>query len=142
MQLWLNFAAGSQFACPQCGEWCGVHDTAEKSWRDLNFWQHRTELHARCPRVKCEEHGVLQAEVPWARAGSGFTLMMEGMILLLAQQMSMSAAARLLRNTNHRLWRLIEDYVMVAHWDKDCSKVRRILVDEPRQRRDRLPQVA
>ena len=65
--------------------------------------------------------------------------MMEGMILLLAQQTSMSAAARLLRNTNHWLWQVIDHYVMAAHWDKDCSKVRRILVHEPRQRRDSLP---
>ena len=36
----------------------------------------------------------MQAAVPWARPGSGFTLMMEAVILLLGQQMSVSAAAR------------------------------------------------
>ena len=76
-------------------------------------------------------------EVPWARVGSGFTLMMEGMILLLAQQMSVSAAARLLRTTDHRLWRVIDHYVTAAHRDKDWSKVRRILVDETSARRGR-----
>ena len=60
----------------------------------LDFWQHRTELMARVPRTRCHEHGVLQTEVPWARPGSGFTLMMEAMVLLLGQQMSVSAAAR------------------------------------------------
>ena len=24
LQLWLDFATGSQFACPRCGEWCGL----------------------------------------------------------------------------------------------------------------------
>lgn len=38
--------------------------------------------------MKCEEHGVLQAQVPWARPGSGFTLMMEAIILLLCQEMT------------------------------------------------------
>ena len=90
LKLWLDFEPGSQFACPQCGEFCPVHDTVEKKWRHLDFWQHRTELNARVPRTSCQEHGVLQAAVPWARAGSGFTLMMEAMILLLGQQMSVS----------------------------------------------------
>lgn len=142
LRLELDFPAGTKFACPRCGQLCAVHDTVDKEWRHLDFWQHRTDLRARVPRVTCAEHGVLQVEVPWARAGSGFTLMMEGMILLLAQQMSVSAAARLLRTTDHRLWRVIDHYVTAAHRDKDWSKVRRILVDEPRRSRDSLPQAA
>lgn len=137
LRLALDFPAGTKFACPRCGQLCAVHDTAEKEWRHLDFWQHRTDLRARVPRVSCAEHGVLQVEVPWARAGSGFTLMMEGLILLLAQQMSVSAAARLLRTTDQRLWRVIDHYVMAAHRDKDWSKVRRILVDETSARRGR-----
>jgi transposase len=137
LRLELDFPAGTKFACPRCGQLCAVHDTVDKEWRHLDFWQHRTDLRARVPRVTCAEHGVLQVEVPWARAGSGFTLMMEGMILLLAQQMSVSAAARLLRTTDHRLWRVIDHYVTAAHRDKDWSKVRRILVDETSARRGR-----
>jgi transposase len=137
LRLELDFPVGTKFACPRCGQLCAVHDTVDKEWRHLDFWQHRTDLRARVPRVTCAEHGVLQVEVPWARAGSGFTLMMEGMILLLAQQMSVSAAARLLRTTDHRLWRVIDHYVTAAHRDKDWSKVRRILVDETSARRGR-----
>ncbi len=72
-----------------------MHDTVDKEWRHLDFCQHRTDLRARVPRVTCAEHEVLQVEVPWTGARSGSTLMMEGMILLLAAQMSVSAAARL-----------------------------------------------
>jgi transposase len=86
LRLVLDFPAGPKFACPRCGQLCAVHDTTDKEWRRLNFWQHRTDLRARVPRVSGAEHGVLQVEVPWARAGSGFTLMMEALILLLAQQ--------------------------------------------------------
>ena len=62
--------------------------------------------------------------------------MMEGMILLLAWQMSVSAVSRLLRTTDQRLSRVIDHYVMAAHRDKDWNKVRRILADKPRRRRD------
>lgn len=112
-----------------------MHDTVEKKWRHLDFWQHRTELTARVPRVECGEHGVLQIRVPWARGGSGFTLMMEAMVMLLAQQMSVSAAARHLGETDKRLWRVIDHYVMEAHAARDWSAVRRILVDETSARR-------
>jgi len=130
LKLWLKFEPKSLFACPSCGEYCPVHDSVEKRWRHMDFWQHRTELFARVPRVKCEEHGVLQTSVPWARPGSGFTLMMEAMILLLAQQMPVVAAARHLGETDKRLWRVLDHYVTQAHEGKDWSKLRRIMIDE------------
>jgi len=130
LKLWLDFEAGSQFECPKCGEWCGVHDTVEKQWRHLNFWQHETTLIARVPRTQCDEDGVLLTEVPWARSGSGFTLMMEAMILLLCQQMPVSAAARHLGETDQRLWRVLDHYVTTAHAAKDWSGVRRVMIDE------------
>jgi transposase len=135
LSLVLDFEAGSRFACPRCGQLCGAHDTAEKRWRHLDFWQHRTELQARVPRVACPEHGVLQVEVPWARAESGFTLMMEGMLLLLAEQMSVSAVARLFGINDHRVWRVMDHYVMKAHAAKDWSGVRKLMVDETSAKR-------
>jgi transposase len=135
LKIWLDFESGSQFACPRCGAFCPIHDTVEKKWRHLDFWQHRTELIARVPRTHCEEHGILQAAVPWARPGSGFTLMMEAMILLLGQQMSVSAAARHLGESDKRLWRVLEHYVMEAHAAKDWSAVRRLMIDETSARK-------
>ncbi|MGC1481648.1 MAG: ISL3 family transposase [Chthoniobacterales bacterium] len=135
LKLKLDFEAGRRFGCPRCRESCPVHDTVEKKWRHLDFWQHRTELAARVPRVACAEYGVLQVSVPWARGGSAFTLMMEAMIMLSAQQMSVSAAARHLGETDKRLWRVIDHYVRAAHAARDWSGVRRILVDETRARR-------
>jgi hypothetical protein len=50
LRLALDFPAGTKFACPRCGQLCAVHDTSEKEWRHLDFWQHRTDLRARVPR--------------------------------------------------------------------------------------------
>jgi len=135
LRLWLDFEPGSQFACPECGDFCPVHDTVEKKWRHLDFWQHRTELVARVPRALCPEHGVRQAEVPWARPGSGFTLMMEAMVLLLCQQMSVSAAARHLGESDKRLWRVTDHYVTKAHAAKSWRNVKRIMIDETSAKR-------
>ena len=135
LKLWLDFESGLQFACPECGGFCPVHDTVKKQWRHLDFWQHQTELIARVPRVRCEEHGVRQTTVPWARPGSGFTLMMEAIILLLCQEMTVSAAAEHLKEQDTRLWRVIDHYVSEAHRQKDWSEVKRIMVDETSARR-------
>jgi transposase len=49
-----------------------VHDTTEKTWRHLDFFQHPAFFTARVPRITCTKCGVRQVGVPWARKGSGF----------------------------------------------------------------------
>ena len=76
LDLYLEFDRGARFPCPAGGcahDACPVHDTAGKTWRHLDFFQHKALLHARLPRVRCPEHGVRQIGVSWARPGSGFT---------------------------------------------------------------------
>jgi hypothetical protein len=80
IDLHLDFPEGSNFPCPVCGKSCSAYDTDKRSWRHLNFFEHLTYLHARLPRVKCDEHGVKTAGVPWARPGAGFTLLFEALI--------------------------------------------------------------
>ena len=46
----MDFAPGSTFPCPECSAaGCKAHDTEEKTWRHLNFFQHEAHLHARTP---------------------------------------------------------------------------------------------
>jgi transposase len=81
LDLSLDFDRGTRFACPakDCAQdRCPVHDTGEGTWRHVDFFQHRALLHARLPRVRCPEHGMRQVSVPWARPGSGFTLLFPG----------------------------------------------------------------
>ena len=88
LNIHLDFLKGSQFSCPACDQAdCAVHDTKEKSWRHLNFFQHETYMTARVPRIKCSNCGVRLINVPWARAGSEFTLLFEAYIMILAPSM-------------------------------------------------------
>ena len=78
LHIAIGFAAGSRFPCPEpgCGEAaCPVHDARERVWRHLNFFQYKAFIHAGVPRVTCPAHGVHAVPVPWARPGSGFTLL-------------------------------------------------------------------
>jgi hypothetical protein len=80
--LKLDFEQGKRFSCPQCGKLCPTHDTSTECI-----------LEARVPRSNCPEDGVLSVVVPWAREGSGFTLLFEALALLLCREMPMTAVA-------------------------------------------------
>lgn len=128
--LHLNFKRGSNFTCPTCGKEVKAYDTKEKTWRHLNFFQYRCEITARVPRVKCEDHGVLQVAVPWARSGSSLTLLFEAISLTLIREMPVSAAARILGEDDEKLWRVADHYVEEALSEADYSDVSVIGVDE------------
>lgn len=137
LDLYLDFPAGSRFACPECGSGgCPVHDTQERTWRHLNFFQHKTYLHARQPRVNCPDHGVKTAEVPWARPQVGFTLLMEAFILALVEHgMTPAQVSRLIGMRDKRIWRLLEHHVEKARSEADYSGVKSLGVDETSRRR-------
>jgi transposase len=98
--------------------------------RHMNFFQYRCELVAKVPRTWCRTDGVHQVPVPWAREGSGFTLMMEGLVMLLSAEMPVEAMADFLDERDTRLWRVLMHYVEQAHAKSDWSAVRRIAVDD------------
>lgn len=127
----MAFPKGTRFACPVCGHAdCPVHDTEAKTWRHLDFFEHQAFLHARVPRVRCAACGVRQVVVPWAREGSGFTLLFEAMAMTLMIAMPVAAAARLAREHDTRLWRVLHHYVGEARNRADHAKVTRVAFDE------------
>jgi transposase len=130
------FPKGTRFACPICGSAdCPVHDTEAKTWRHLDFFQHQAFLHARVPRVRCEACGVRQVVVPWAREGSGFTLLFEALAMTLMIAMPVAAVARLTREHDTRLWRLLRHYVEEARARADYSKATKAAFDETAAKR-------
>jgi transposase len=137
LDIKIGFRRGGTFPCPVCGTAAPVHDTIEKSWRHLNFFQFEAYLTARVPRVKCldADHGVKQVLVPWARTGSGFTLLFEAFVMALVREMPVKAAAALLGEHDTRIWRVIDHYVQSARAQADHSKVCRVGMDETSARR-------
>lgn len=136
LDLWLDFPAGSRFICPTCASpGLSVHDTVEKQWRHMDFFQHVCFLHARVPRVRCEHCGVVQVHVPWARPGSGFTLLFEALILSMAPHMPVAAIARQVRVCDTRLWRILDHHVGRAREREDYADVTAIAIDETSRRR-------
>jgi len=136
LDIHIDFAPGSRFACPGCGAAaCPVHDTERTRWRHLNFFQHEAYLHARVPRIRCEGCGVRKVGVPWARPDSGFTLLFEAMVMTMVAAMPVAAVARLVGEHDTKLWRIIHHYVDQARARVDASGVTRIGLDETAARR-------
>ncbi|MGH3739637.1 MAG: ISL3 family transposase [Micromonosporaceae bacterium] len=136
LDLRIDFPRGARFACPEGDEpACAVHDTEQKSWRHLDFFQHQAYLHARVPRVRCPAHGVRQVGVPWARPGSGFTLLFEALLLEFAPHMPVAAIARMVGEHDTRVWRVLEHYVAKTRASLDFSQVTNVGVDETSARR-------
>src|SRR5208282_5843791 len=94
-----------------------------------------TFLSAREPRVECPEHKVRQMEVPWARSGSGFTLMFEALIMALIKEMPVAAVAALVGEHDTRLWRIVRHYVGAAHAAQDWSGIEAVAIDETATRK-------
>lgn len=136
LDIRVDFKAGSRFTCPDCkADGCPVHDTADKTWRHLDFFQHQAFLTARVPRVTCKTCGVRQVDVPWARKGSGFTLLFEALAMTLVAHMPVAAAARLVGEHDTRLWRVVFHYVAKAVARMDLANLRRVCIDETAARR-------
>jgi transposase len=121
-----------RLACPHCdAPEQGVHDRLRRQWRHLDFFQFEAWLHAEVPRIACNACGqTSQIEVPWARAGSGFTALFEALALSLCQELPVRQAAALLRCSDKQLWRRIEHYVSAARKLDDMSQVTLVGIDE------------
>lgn len=126
-----------RLACPNCGAAEQlIHDRNRRSWRHLDFFEYEAWLHAGVPRVSCTNCGkTSQVPVPWAREGSGFTLLFEALALTMCQSQPVRQAAQTLRVRDKQLWRRIAHYVAQARAKQDMSAVRLVGIDDTSMRR-------
>ena len=136
LDIMIDFPRGGMFTCPECGkEELKAYDTELKYWRHLNFFQHEAYLTARVPRVKCNQCGIRLVNVPWARSGSGFTLLFEAMVMTLAKAMPVKTIASFVNEHDTRLWRTIHHYVDKGRSEADYSDVKEVGFDETSSKR-------
>ncbi len=85
--------------CGRCGRRAGGFDQGDgrRRWRALDLGTVRCYLEADAPRVRCPEHGVVVAQVPWARHGAGHTRDFDDTVAWMAVAMSKTAVTVLLR---------------------------------------------
>lgn len=122
---------GVQWPCPDCGAALPLYDhSEERTWRHLDSMQFKTFLHARVPRVKCEEHGVKQVRLSWAEPRSRFTAMFEAFAIKVLLQADVSGARRILRVSWDEAWHIQERAVERGLRAKKSRVLRYLGVDE------------
>ena len=123
----------ARLRCSRCDRCCRRYDAGEgrRRWRALDLGTVAAYLEADAPRVRCPEHGVVVAAVPWARPGARFTRGFEDTCAWLAAHTAMSTVAQLLRVT----WRTVSGIVTrvvadLAGRTDQLQGLRRIGIDE------------
>jgi transposase len=120
--------------CGRCGRRCARYDGGEgrRRWRALDLGEFAAYVEADAPRVRCPEHGVIVAAVPWARHRAGHTRAFDDVAAWLARYTSRTTVAVFLRLA----WRTVGAIVTRVMADLDAqagdrfANLRRIGIDE------------
>lgn len=119
--------------CGQCRRRSPGYDAGpgRRRWRALDLGTIRAELEADTPRVRCRDHGVVVASVPWARHDAGHTYAFDDQVAWLATQASKSTVTELMRIA----WRTVGSIIARVWEDIDADHdrfegMRRIGIDE------------
>ena len=131
VRVFVTAKMSASLPCPTCGKTCPGYDTRERSWRHLDTCQFKTILVADVPHVNCSEHGVHQVAVPWAEPGSGFTALMEAVVInWLRAVMSIKAVGEQLRLTWDQVDGIVSRAVKRGLARRKRIRVKRLGVDE------------
>jgi transposase len=119
--------------CGVCRQRCPGYDLGEgrRRWRCLDLGTVQAVVEAAAPRVRCREHGVVVAAVPWARHDAGHTRAFDDQVAWLAVTCSKSAVVELMRVA----WRTVGAIVTRVARDAQAGMdrlagLRRIGIDE------------
>ncbi len=114
-----------------------IHDRRERTWRHLDFFEHECYLHCLVPRVIDEQDNkVKQIEVPWARTGSGFTLMFEAFSMCLIElEMPVNKVGKLVGEYAQRIWFIFDYWINIAYKGADHEGINKLGIDETSSRK-------
>lgn len=120
--------------CGMCSRRCPRYDAGRvrpRRWRGLDLGTLRLHVQCRLPRVRCRIHGVVSAEVPWAKHGAGHTHAFDDQVAWLAVRSSKSAVAELMRVSWRTVGAIVArvNDVIEAKVDR-LAGIRRIGIDE------------
>jgi transposase len=131
IHVYLGHDEEVEWPCPECQKACTLFDhQPERQWRHLDTCQYKTVLHAPVPRSDCAEHGVRVVKLPWAEAGSRFTLLFEAIAIEWLKQASQKAVADQMKLSWHEIHGIMKRAVQRGLKRRQLEKICRIGIDE------------
>ena len=139
LDIHVDFRKGSLFHYESAQENIGgdfkAYDSVIKEWRHLNFFEHECVLHARVPRLDIDGSTKRLLDVPWAGLCNGFTMLFEALILQLAKHMPVHTVAKIVGESDYKIWSMLENYVNKALGENDYSDLKLVGMDETSRRK-------
>jgi len=138
--------AGQRHRCGRCRRRCPRYDAGagRRRWRSLDHGLALAFVESDAPRVRCREHGVVVAHVPWAVHGAGHTHTFDAQVAWLVARSSKATVSELMRIA----WRTV-GAIIARVWDQTLTEhggpagdllegMTRIGIDEISYRRGQL----
>jgi len=119
--------------CGRCARRCGRYDNGEgrRRWRALDLGVVMAYVEAEAPRVRCPDHGVVVAHLPWARHGARHTRAFDDQVAWLAVHTSKTAVTQLMRVAWRTVGAVVARVVAESREAVDpLDGLRRIGIDE------------
>jgi transposase len=108
-----------------------IYDHMDRSWRHLKFFEHECYIHCRVPRVLDKANKPKQVSVPWAREGSGFTLLFEAFSMcLIEREMPTNKVGDILSVLPNRIRTIFNYWIGIAYSEADHSNITKLGIDE------------
>jgi transposase len=128
--LHIDFVPDSHFL-DEANERCPLQDTVERQWQHLSFFEHTCCLYCAMPRIARTDGKVHTVDIPWARPGSGFTLLFEVLALALIEwEMLVNQIAGILKVNPQRIWTIFNHWIRKAKAADDPSTITKLGIDE------------
>ena len=129
---------GARLRCGVCERRSGRYDSGDgrRRWRALDAGTTKVLIEADAPRVRCRDHGVTVAWVPWARHGAGHTRAFDDQVAWLVTHTSKTAVVELMRIAWRTVGAIVARVVADARAAADpFDGLERIGIDEISYRR-------
>lgn len=108
-----------------------IYDHNLRRWRHLNFFEHECYIECNVPRVIKEDGKVATIDVPWARSGSGFTLLFEAFsMLLIENEMPINKVGEVMSEYPKRIWTIFNYWIGIGYLEADHSEITKLGIDE------------
>lgn len=134
LDIYVEFKKGSKFYYKDeelaIDGYFKAHDTVEKTWQHLSFFEYRCFIHAKMPKIYPKKGTTKIIKGPWEGVMKGFTLMFEALLLQLAQNMPVSKVSRLVGTYDVKIWGMIRKYAKAGIDLNDYAELEMFGVDE------------
>ena len=133
MHIYVKIRDKAKISCPKCGGESKRYgyEKKKRTWRHGNiFFVYPSYVHCQRPKVLCPHCGTQQISAPFERKNSRFTLLFEGIAMMLLPDAPVSKVASWLNCDEKSLVRIMRYWVNKSLDKRTFETVKSLAIDE------------